>query len=296
MRLLRAGALVVLLSAVTVLSAAACGGDSGGGGQTPSQSAPSPGSSTAELEHIHGLGVDPGSGTLYVATHFGLYRAARDQVKLQRVGTSRQDIMGFSVVAPGRFLGSGHPDPTQDELPPNLGLIESRDGGRSWRNVSLLGQADFHVLRSAGRRVYGFDSGSGRLMVSANGGRRWEQGAPPAAMFDLAIDPADSRRVVASTERGLFVSPDAGTRWRPVRDDMAGLLAWPRRGRLFLIDGRGQVSRSSDGGKSFNPVGSIGGQPAAFVSNGAELYAARADGSVVRSTDGGASWTVRATP
>jgi hypothetical protein len=38
-------------------------------------------------------------------------------------------------------------------LPPNLGLIESRDGGETWKNVSLLGQADFHVLESAGRRI-----------------------------------------------------------------------------------------------------------------------------------------------
>jgi hypothetical protein len=295
MRLLRSGALVVLLSALAAPLAAGCGRDGGGTEQAPSGSARSSAPARAELEHIHGLGVDPGSGTLYVATHFGLYRAVEGQVKLQRVGTSRQDIMGFSVVGPGRFLGSGHPDPTQN-LPPNLGLIESRDGGRSWTSVSLLGAADFHVLRSAADRVYGFDSGSGRLMVSANGGRRWAQAAPPAAMFDLAIDPANSRRVVASTERGLFVSTAAGTRWRPLRDDMAGLLAWPTRGRLFLVDGRGRVSRSGDGARSFKSVGSIGGQPAAFVSNGPELYAARADGSVVRSTDGGASWTVRATP
>lgn len=294
MRLMRSGAVVVLLSAVTALLAAACGGDSRGSEQPPSDSTPSRGSSTAELEHIHGLGVDPSSGTLYVATHFGLFRAARNQVKLQRVGTNRQDIMGFSVVGPGRFLGSGHPDPSQN-LPPNLGLIESRDGGRRWRSVSLLGQADFHVLRSAGRRVYGFDSGSGRLMVSADAGRRWARGAPPGAMFDLAIDPADARRVVASTERGLFVLPNARTRWRAMRDDMAGLLAWPARDRLFLVDGRGRVSRSSDGGRSFNAVGSIDGQPAAFVSDGNELYAARADGTVLRSTDGGARWAVRAT-
>jgi hypothetical protein len=295
MRLLRSSALVVLLWAVTALLAAACGGDSGGSKRSASEPGPSSGPARAELEHIHGLGVDPRSRTLYVATHFGLYRAARGQAKLQRVGTSRQDIMGFSVVGPGRFIGSGHPDPSQN-LPPNLGLIESRDSGRSWKSVSLLGEADFHVLRSAGRRVYGFDSGSGRLMVSADGGRRWVQGALPGAMFDLAIDPADGRRIVASTERGLFVSPNAGTRWRPLRDDMAGLLAWPARGRLFLIGGDGRVSRSRDGGRSFVSVGSIGAQPAALVNHGSELYAARSDGSVVRSTDGGAHWSVRATP
>jgi photosystem II stability/assembly factor-like uncharacterized protein len=298
MRISPSRPLAVLLVTVIALVPAACGGGEGTGGgmeRGAAQPGSAPATGRAELEHIHGLGIDPVSGTLYVATHFGLYRVASGRAKLQRIGTSRQDIMGFSVVGPGRFIGSGHPDPSQN-LPPNLGLIESRDGGRTWKSVSLLGAADFHVLRSAGRRVYGFDSGSGRLMVSADGGRDWAQGMPPAGMFDLAIDPADRTRVIASTERGLFASSDAGEGWRLLRDDVAGLLAWPAPGRLFLIDAQGRVSRSSDGGKQFSSVGSIGGQPAAFASHRNELYAARGDGSVVRSTDGGTTWAVRATP
>ena len=43
-------------------------------------------------------------------------------------------------------------------------------------------------------------------------------------------------------------------------------------------------------------LGSIGGQPAAFIAHGRDLYAALADATVVRSTDGGRTWTVRATP
>jgi hypothetical protein len=39
--------------------------------------------------------------------------------------------MGFSVAGPGRFIGSGHPDPSDTSSPPNLGLIESRDGGQT---------------------------------------------------------------------------------------------------------------------------------------------------------------------
>jgi len=199
------------------------------------------------------------------------------------------------VVGAGRFIGSGHPDPSQN-LPPNLGLIESRDGGESWKNISLLGEADFHVLRSAGRTVYGFDGTQGRLMVSTSGGRQWEQRTPPAGMFDLAIDPERPGRVVISTERGIFVSADAGERWRPLRDDIAGLLAWPAPDRLYLVDGQGQVLRSADAGKSFEPTGAVEGQPAAFVSHRDELYVALGDGTVNRSTDGGSNWTVRATP
>ena len=82
--------------------------------------------------------------------------------------------MGFSIVAPDRFLGSGHPAPDQT-LPPNLGLIESRDGGQTWQSLSLLGDADFHVLQSAGRRVYGFDATHARLMVSSDDGRSWSE-------------------------------------------------------------------------------------------------------------------------
>lgn len=281
-----------------MLTLVGCGDDatvSTGGGHDAAATAPAAGDARAELEHIHGLGVDPGTGSLYVATHYGLFRAARDQTRLERMGQSRQDIMGFSVVGSSRFVGSGHPDPTQNQ-PANLGLIESRDGGKSWKNVSLLGEADFHVLRAAGRRVYGFNGATGELMVSSDAGRVWARHRPPAAMFDLAIDPADSERIVASTERGVFASANAGKGWRALRDDAAGLLAWPKRDRLFLVDGQGQVSRSSDGGKTFSAVGSVGAQPSAFVSHGDELYAALANGNVVRSGDGGASWTVRATP
>jgi hypothetical protein len=297
--MLRSRLIVLALFATLPLAFAACGGEDGtggaDGGEGAAESAPAPGNTHAELEHIHGLGVDPGSGTLYVATHYGLFQAGKGKTKLQRMGESRQDIMGFSVVGPRRFIGSGHPDPSQN-LPPNLGLIESRDGGKSWKNISLLGQADFHVLRSAGRQVYGFNSTTGQLMVSTDGGRKWAERTPPAGVFDLAIDPRNSQRIVASTERGIFILPNAGNGWRPLRDDVAGLLAWPAPERLFLVDGQGQVLRSSDAGKSFQPVGSIGGPPSAFVSHDDELYAALGDGNVVRSTDGGANWAVRATP
>ncbi|MEJ7753237.1 MAG: F510_1955 family glycosylhydrolase [Candidatus Limnocylindrales bacterium] len=281
------------------MTLAACGDDGGAvdasGGDAGAETVPAPGDQKAELEHIHGLGVDPSSGALYVATHYGLFQAPKGQVQLERMGESRQDIMGFSVVGPRRFLGSGHPDPSQNQ-PPNLGLIESRDGGTSWKNISLLGEADFHVLRSSGRKVYGFNGGTGKLMVSDDGGRKWASRTPPAAMFDLAMDPSDSNRVVASTGEGIFVSRDAGKGWRPLSGDVAGLLAWPSDASLFLVDGQGQVSRSTDAGQSFAVVGTVGGPPSAFISHGDDLLVALGDGNVVRSTDAGANWQVTATP
>jgi len=286
----RALSVTVILIALAAL-VGACGSDDG---SSPASNAPPPSSQQAELQHIHGLGVDSGSGTLYVATHSGLFQAARDDAQLERLGDSRQDIMGFSVVGPGRFVGSGHPAPSQN-LPPNLGLIESRNGGRSWENISLLGKADFHVLRSAGATVYGVDGGS-HLMVSRDGGRTWRSRTPPAGVFDLAVDPGDAERIVISTERGVFSSPNVGKEWRPLRKDLAGLLAWPAPGRLYLVDGQGQVSRSADSGREFEAVGDIGGPPAAFIGERDALHVALTDGNVKRSADGGATWMLRATP
>jgi hypothetical protein len=82
-------------------------------------------------------------------------------------------------------------------------------------------------------------------MVSGDGGRQWTQRTPPAAMFELAIDPDDPDRLVASTEAGVFSSADAGKGWRRLRDDIAGLLAWPADDRLYLVDGQGQVQHSA---------------------------------------------------
>lgn len=278
--------LLAPLASLVIGLLAACGGQS-----TPAAGAPDEGTAEADAGHIHGLGVDPTDGRLLIATHHGLFAAADGQRQPRQVGTSNQDVMGFSVVGPGHYIGSGHPGAGQD-LPPNLGLIESRDGGKSWKNVSLLGEADFHVLQSSGARVYGFDGVQG-LLVSGDGGRSWRKRTPPAGIYSLAVDPKSAERIVASTEKGLFVSPNGGRGWRPLNNELAGLLAWPAGERLYLLDGQGQVMASADAGASWKRRGEIGGEPAALVADGAGLLAALADGTVKRSTDGGATWTVR---
>jgi len=260
----------------------------GGGADEPAE--PGGGATDSGPQHVHGLGINPRDGALVIATHTGLFRAMPDERRARRVGDLYQDTMGFTVVGPDRFLGSGHPDASAD-LPPLLGLIRSEDGGRTWKSISLLGKADFHVLRAAARQVYGFDATQARLLVSDDGGRSWDQRTPPEPLVDLVVDPRDVRRVVASGEGGLFASGDAGRRWRPLSRERVGLLAWAD--ALYLVDAEGQVHRSSDGGSEWQVAGSIGGQPAAFTANRRDLYIALHDGTVKRSTDGGRNWAVR---
>ncbi len=237
--------------------------------------------------HVHGLGINPADRALYIATHTGLWRLPPGVREPERVGESRQDTMGFTVVGPDHFLGSGHPDNVRQ--PPLLGLIESNDHGEDWDSVSLLGEADFHVLRAVGGRVYGYDVTNQRLMVSTNSGRSWTERRPPP-VIDLAPNPANPTHVIASTERGLLVSRDSGERWSPLGDGV-GLLAWPAPDALYLVDGVGDVLRSSDRGRRWTRVGQIGGQPAALIATTEqELYAAVHQGGIVRSRDGGRTW------
>ena len=277
----------VLLIAVAMT---ACGGDAPSTFRPPEEGAPQDGP-----EHIHGLGVNPADKSLMIATHSGLFRVAPESDTAARVGDRRQDTMGFTIVGPDRFLGSGHPD-LRDDLPPLLGLIRSDDAGRSWKPVSLLGEADFHVLRSAGMRVYGVNSADGELLVSDNGGRRWAKRTPVTALLDVAAAPDDPDHVVASGDGGLLVSRNAGESWRALGQRRAGLLTWIRPDALYLADGRGRVHRSADGGESWRKFGDTGGQPAAFASSGSELYVALHTNEVKLSSDGGRTWRVRLAP
>ncbi len=251
------------------------------------------GNAASAAGHVHGLGIDPDNGALFVASHNGLFQAGPGETRARPVGTAGQDVMGFSVVGPNHLLGSGHPGEGQEDLPSNLGLIESRDGGRTFRPVSLIGEVDFHVLRSAGSTVYGSDSSSGRFLVSRDGGRSWSEQEPPGPLFDLAINPVKPDRLVASTDSGLFSSTDAGRNWRRVGEKIA-LVAWSRPDRLYLTDAEGGVALSSDGGRTFRPTGKAPGQAVAFVAAGQDLFVALEDNSVQQSSDGGATWRPRA--
>ena len=296
--------LVAVLAAIALLAAAVLLWQRGDGAEPTADETESLSSLPAADPgpvHVHGLGVNPADGALFIATHTGLYRVGDGERKARRVGDRLQDTMGFTIVGPDRFLGSGHPDLDEarvKNLPPHLGLIESTDKGESWQSISLSGEADFHVLRYTGERVYGYDASNDRLLVSGDRGRSWDELEKPGPIVDLALDPSDARRILAASargvEEGLFESRDGGKSWKRV-SEAVGLLAWP--GELYLIAGGGQVFASGDGGRRLAQQGDIGGQPAALVAEGPrELYAALHDGTIKRSLDGGVTWTVRSTP
>ena len=247
----------------------------------------------SDLVHVHAL-AENGDGGLFVATHTGLYRIDGDLVA--RVGDGSHDLMGFTAVAPGDLLASGHPDLRdttlqKDGKPPLLGLVSSEDG-RDWRTLSLLGEVDFHSLEAAHGSVYGADSTSGRFMVSDDR-TTWDTRATRAGLIDFAVSPDNPDVLVASDEHGVSRSDDGGRTWQQVSALPYVYLGWTPE-ELLGAAADGTVGRSQDGGQSWREVGSLGGQPEAFLVTADAVYAAVADRGILRSTDGGATFDVLA--
>jgi len=244
--------------------------------------------------HVHGLGVDPRDGTLYAATHLGLFRLP-ESGRPVRVADRYQDTMGFTVTGPQRFLASGHPELEDQRLrapgkPPLLGLIESRDGGETWKSLSLLGEADFHALAAKHGRVYGFDSTGGRFMTSEDG-RQWtEQSA--AQLVSFAVSPGDAESIVAGTGTGMARSRDGGASWSPVESAPAVVfVSWDERG-IWAATAGGSLSFSADG-VAWEERGRLpGGKAEALLSDSGDLYVATPTG-IHHSTDGGRTWRAR---
>lgn len=246
--------------------------------------------------HVHGLGVDPADGVLYAATHSGLFRIPATG-RATRVANRAQDTMGFAVAGPGTFIGSGHPDPREDDVrPPLLGLIRSTDAGRTWERLSLHGVADFHALTSAHGQVYGYDSTSGTFMVTTDL-RTWDRRAR-LPLRAVAVDPAARDRVVATRQRGLLRSEDGGRTFAPVAGAPAlVVLAWDATAGLYGVDVDGIVHRSTDAARTWTAAGSVGGGPEALAvdtrGGTTTVHVAVAERGILASTDGGTTFSLR---
>lgn len=244
-----------------------------------------PVSDPAGFEHIHGLGVDPGDGTLYVASHFGVFRVVDGEP--ERVADRYQDTMGFAVIGPKHFLGSGHPD-LREDLPASLGLIESTDGAETWQSLSLLGEADLHAIEPTAGTLYAIDAAEGAL-IATDDNREWRT-LDSRPLLDLAATP--------SGDQLLATTPD-GTLLRYLEDEQ------PRRIEnappLSYIDWgeSGLVGTSANGdvfvsqsGESWERVGSVtGGEPGALNAHTDVWYLATGKG-VFASSDSGRTWTL----
>ena len=140
------------------------------------------------------------------------------------------------------------------------GIFKTLDGGASWVQVGAEYADVLAVDPADPNRVYaGTSSGVDR---SEDGGVTWTPTPLPDEGVDaIAIDPVDSRIVYTSTAAGLFRSEDEAHSWkRIVPGNIYGAI-WAlaldpsHSGILYAGLWEKGLSKSTDGGESWNPIG-----------------------------------------
>ena len=265
---------------------------------------------------IHGVGVY--NGTLYLATHNGMFKKASSG--WEAGGNDRSDLMGF-VVSPARegvMYSSGHP-PTGG----NLGFRKSTDAGQTWQTISPVTSpmpVDFHAMDANavdGNLIYGSPGGGNDVYITHDEGKTWERlSQPPARVISLAAHPSDANIVYAGTMEGLFVSSDQGKSWNRINADLLegvvtglGFFSGNISYAYVVPDqgGDGYIVRSSDSGHTWAKTDEqIAGAKGAWkFSQGAngEVYTivnqettlGGTASSVYKSADEGVSWILEGT-
>ena len=173
-----------------------------------------------ELVHIHGLGFDQQGEELLVPAHFGM--AIYTEGKWHKADGPDHDFMGFSITRDA-FYSSGHP--AQDSALANpFGLKKSNDNGKSWQNLGMQGEADFHIMSSGynTNAIYLFNMVVNRtltqrgLSYTLDDGEHWyhaEMKDTPEPVA-LATHPDNSAIVAAASREGLYLSSDHGQHFK----------------------------------------------------------------------------------
>jgi hypothetical protein len=278
-----------------------CGGDDGGSAEGAADGLAVPWvDPDGDPPIIGSLTVNPADSTLYMATNTGLFRIPEGASKPEKITGTLKTPGGDGKVSeslvvrfdgPDELFGSGHPA-AGEALPPALGLIRSEDAGKTWSSVSELGTADFHAIEPAGDDLVAALFQQAQVLVSGDGGEKWETKAAPMPLVSLEVDPDDPQRWIGATERGIFISTDGGGSWRQ-RDPTPNVrFAWADSGELYRVDPGGPVKVSTDGGESWEDRGSTGGEPQAMTAGkDGKVYVALIDGTLKVSDDGGETFT-----
>ena len=221
---------------------------------------------------------------LAVALNSGGRAAVGEATAWSTLGTPDVHSLAFDP-ADAQHLYFGH----------HGGLLETRDGGRSWQGTALRGADAMNVAPPAG----GFFQIAGHevYIETTDGGQTWQDvpnDLPGLDLHAFVADPADSSHAWAfSVGNGLFETADKGRTWELRQPGGWGALtAFVESGETILVAvGASGLGRSEDGGRTWTALGQPAGQLASLAASadGAVLYAGTTEG-VSGSTDGGRSW------
>lgn len=182
---------------------------------------PASAASLVTLTHVHGLSYSADGKRIIVPSHDGI--AAYSSGKWSKAAGPAHDYMGFSSTRKF-FYSSGHPAPGSGLTNP-FGLIKSSDGGRTWQQLGLQGETDFHLLATSygTNAVYVYTHAPNSRMSKAgiyatvNDGFSWKHAEGKGlegALLTLAVHPSNNQVIAAGTKSGLFLSTDGGNSFK----------------------------------------------------------------------------------
>lgn len=195
-------------------------------------------------------------------------------------------------------------------------------GGANWTVVgpittdNMVGNGRINSIKvdPANASTFYACSPAGQLWKSTNAGGSWaviSDGIPAAGTTDVAIDPTNSNILYALTgdgdraiyqpySRGLYKSSDGGANWSVTGLNytnasitLCAILVHPISTNIVLVAGTNGIWRSTNGGTSFTQVNTSSIRELVFnPTKPNTVFAASKTGAVLlRSYDGGASWT-----
>lgn len=226
----------------------------------------------------------------------GLWRSS-DRVNFEHVGFNH--IRVFSVTHDIR-------DPDTVFLTTLDGVIRGAERGAKWRIMTSWGMTEPKGIAfdpNAPEHIFvGLPDG---IAFSPDRGRTWErrhEGIRRGYTHPIVVDRTKAGRVLAGTEKGLFVTEDAARTWTcvlPTEKTVYDIRQSPHDPRLFLaVTSSDGAWRSQDGGKTW---ARIAGVPKEWTLHNCDFDAHDPKRLVVAgwglgvrvSEDGGATWSER---
>ena len=191
------------------------------------------------------------------------------------------------------------------------GVFQSRDGGHTWREAGLVGEAVRALARSPSDPDILAAGTLDGIYLSTDGSKTWERVSPlhDAELHNLdslAFDPRDPQTLYAGTFHLPWKTSDRGRTWRPIHDgmiddsDVMSLLVDSTDARLIYASACSGIYRSDDGAAQWRKIQGIpyGARRTYAIAQNPRhperIYAATSEGLWITS-DRGMSWR-RTTP
>jgi photosystem II stability/assembly factor-like uncharacterized protein len=269
--------------------------------------------------HIWALSVDPSdNNALYAGTNGGLFRLDRGEEQWSHMPSPMDERHKITAIA----FSPHNPDVVLAGTQ-FAAMYRSEDHGRTWRLLDLeIPEICSNKNQSRFTQIV-FDPLDSRLAWagveldyvwrSNDGGKTWQKitnGIETEDIHGLGISTSGGRRrLLAATDRGIYVSNDDGESWNkgsvasPSNYMRAVVPRADQRGTVFLTNGDGPpgswglLMRSRDNGDHWDkvplpgPVDSTMWSLATHPADPNLLFASSCLGQIYRSVDGGESWT-----